>query len=66
MKFEEYDIVIAWAGPWWITTAITYKKFNPKSRVLIFDKNKFPRYKIWEVILPWAFEILKKIWVFKF
>lgn len=61
MKEKKYDLIIAWAWPAWITTAIIFKKYNPTSKILVFDVVKFPRFKIWEVILPWACEILKKL-----
>ena len=59
MTDSTYDLVIAWAGPAWITAAITFRKLNSDARILVFDTDTFPRYKVWEVILPWAFDILK-------
>lgn len=58
---NHYDLIVAWWWPSWITTALTFKKNNPNARILVFDKDKFPRYKVWEAILPWSFEILKKL-----
>ncbi len=62
---NKYDLVVAWWWPGWVTSAITFKKLNPESKILIFDINSFPKHKIWEVILPGSFIILRKLWLLK-
>ncbi len=49
------------AGPAWLTTGIVVKQHIPQARILIVDKQDFPRFKIWEALLPGTIKILDKI-----
>jgi len=61
MKTENYDVVIVWWGPAWVTTACILKKHLPETKVLIIEKETFPRHKIGESILPGAIDVIKAI-----
>jgi FAD-dependent halogenase len=58
---SSYDVIIVWAGPAWLTTGIVVKQHIPQARILIVDKQDFPRFKIGEALLPWTIKILDKI-----
>ncbi|MBL8762991.1 MAG: tryptophan 7-halogenase [Phycisphaerae bacterium] len=48
----EYDVVIVGAGPGGTTVGTFLKKYNPGLRVLILEKEKFPREHVGESQLP--------------
>jgi 2-polyprenyl-6-methoxyphenol hydroxylase-like FAD-dependent oxidoreductase len=49
---EKYDVVIVGGGPTGSTAATLLKKYNPDLRVLIMEKEKFPRDHVGESQLP--------------
>lgn len=57
------DAVIIGGGPAGCTTAILLKKYNPSARIVVFEKEKFPRHHIGESTLPDANAVLNKLGV---
>ena len=57
------DAVIIGAGPAGCTTAILLKQYNPAARIVLFEKEKFPRHHIGESTLPDANAVLHKLGV---
>ncbi len=53
-----YDVAIVGGGPGGSTTGTLLKKYNPHLRVLILEKEKFPRDHVGESQLPQISEIL--------
>jgi flavin-dependent dehydrogenase len=49
---EQYDVAIIGGGPGGSTTGTLLKKYNPELRVLILEREKFPRDHIGESQLP--------------
>jgi flavin-dependent dehydrogenase len=58
---QHYDVVIAGGGPAGSTTATLLKKYSPKLRVLILEKEKFPRPHVGESQLPQVSEVLAEM-----
>ena len=57
----EYDLVIIGGGPSGSTVASFVRKFNPSMRVLILEKEKFPRDHVGESQLPGCSAVLAEI-----
>lgn len=45
-EYDQYDVVVIGAGIAGISSAINLKKLNDKLKILVIDKNKFPRNKL--------------------
>jgi flavin-dependent dehydrogenase len=60
---DRSDAIVIGGGPGGSTTAILVKKYNPSARVVLFEKDKFPRHHIGESTLPDANAVLHKIGV---
>jgi len=60
---ESADAIVIGGGPAGSTTAILLKKYNPSARIVIFEKDKFPRHHIGESTLPDANAVLNKLGV---
>ncbi|WP_066423614.1 NAD(P)/FAD-dependent oxidoreductase [Anabaena sp. 4-3] len=58
---NHYDVVIVGGGPAGSTTGSLLKKYNPQLRVLILEKEKFPRDHVGESQLPQIGEILNEM-----
>ncbi|WP_427161257.1 NAD(P)/FAD-dependent oxidoreductase [Aliinostoc sp. HNIBRCY26] len=58
---NHYDVVIVGGGPAGSTTGTLLKKYNPQLRVLILEKEKFPRDHVGESQLPQISEILDEM-----
>ncbi len=56
-----YDVAIVGGGPAGSTTGTLLKKYNPHLRVLILEKEKFPRDHVGESQLPQISEILEEM-----
>lgn len=46
MQFQEYDVFVAGAGPAGSTVALTLQKYRPETKILVIDKEQFPRHKL--------------------
>ncbi len=60
---NEYDVIIVGGGPGGTTTGTLLKKYNPALRVLILEREKFPREHIGESQLPPIGKILHEMGV---
>jgi flavin-dependent dehydrogenase len=60
---QEYDVVIVGGGPSGSTAATLLKKYNPQLRVLVIEKENFPRDHIGESQLPAICSILHEMGV---
>jgi clorobiocin biosynthesis protein Clo-hal len=60
---ELADAIVVGGGPAGTTTAILLKRYNPKARIVLFEKEKFPRHHIGESTLPDANAVLQKLGV---
>jgi flavin-dependent dehydrogenase len=58
---NNYDVVIVGGGPGGSTTGTLIKKYNPELRVLIVEKETFPRDHVGESQLPYVSEILDEM-----
>ncbi|QLE56435.1 NAD(P)/FAD-dependent oxidoreductase [Nostoc sp. TCL26-01] len=58
---NHYDVVIVGGGPGGSTTGTLLKKYNPQLRVLILEKEKFPRDHVGESQLPQISDILNEM-----
>src|SRR3954462_13808861 len=56
---EEYDAVIIGAGPAGSAAATVLAEYG--RRVLVLEREKFPRYHVGESLLPFTFEPLKRL-----
>src|SRR5262249_44197965 len=59
-----YDLVVVGAGPAGTTMASLVKKHDPAARVLIIERETFPRHHIGESLLPGMIPVLKEMGVF--
>ena len=57
------DAVVIGGGPAGCTTAILLKRYNPSARIVLFEKDKFPRHHVGESTLPDANAVLHKLGV---
>lgn len=57
----EYDVAIVGGGPVGSTASVLLKKYNPTLRVLVIEKEKFPRDHIGESQLPSISPILREM-----
>ncbi len=62
---QSYDVIIIWAGPAGTTTALSLKKKNPDLKVLVIEKEVFPRHRLGEAIIPGIIPTLKKLGCFE-
>lgn len=60
---DSVDAIVVGGGPAGCTTAILLKKYNPSARIVIFEKDKFPRHHVGESTLPDANAVLRKLGV---
>jgi clorobiocin biosynthesis protein Clo-hal len=60
---ESADAIVVGGGPAGSTAAILLKQYNPSSRIVLFEKEKFPRHHIGESTLPDANAVLQKLGV---
>jgi flavin-dependent dehydrogenase len=60
---DRADAIVIGGGPAGSTTAILLKKYNPSARVVLFEKDKFPRHHVGESTLPDANAVLHKLGV---
>ena len=60
---HDADAIVIGGGPAGSTTAILLKTYNPSARVLLFEKDKFPRHHVGESTLPDANAVLHKLGV---
>ena len=60
---ESADALVIGGGPAGATTAILLKQYNPSARIVLFEKEKFPRHHVGESTLPDANAVLHKIGV---
>ena len=58
---KDYDVVIVGGGPAGSTTGALLKKYNPNLKVLILEKEKFPRDHVGESQLPQISSILDEM-----
>jgi flavin-dependent dehydrogenase len=61
MMNQNYDVVVVGGGPGGSTTATLLKKYQPQLKVLILEKEKFPRPHVGESQLPQISEILAEM-----
>ncbi len=59
-----YDLTVIGGGPAGATLAAITKKYNPSKRILLLEREKFPRHHIGESLLPAIVPILKEMGVF--
>jgi flavin-dependent dehydrogenase len=59
VRREEYDAVIIGAGPAGSAAATVLAEHG--HRVLVLEREKFPRYHIGESLLPFTFQPLKRL-----
>ncbi len=57
------EAIVIGGGPAGCTTAILLKKYNPSARIVLFERDKFPRHHIGESTLPDANAVLHKLGV---
>jgi len=57
------DAVVIGGGPAGCTTAILLRQYNPSARIVLLEKEKFPRHHVGESTLPDANAVLHKIGV---
>jgi len=60
---ESADAAVIGAGPAGCTIAILLKTYNPSARIVLFEKEKFPRHHVGESTLPDANAVLHKLGV---
>jgi len=60
---DHADAIVIGGGPAGCTTAILLKQYNPSARIIIFEKERFPRHHIGESTLPDANAVLHKLGV---
>jgi flavin-dependent dehydrogenase len=60
---ESASAIVIGGGPAGSTTAILLKKYNPSARIVLFEKDKFPRHHVGESTLPDANAVLHKLGV---
>src|SRR5438045_6735591 len=58
---EQYDVAIIGGGPGGSTLGTLLRKYDPTKRVIILEKEKFPRDHVGESQLPWISEILHEM-----
>ena len=61
LVMNTYDIVIIGGGPAGSTTGTLLKKYNPQLRILILEKEKFPRDHVGESQLPQVSDVLAEM-----
>jgi clorobiocin biosynthesis protein Clo-hal len=61
----DYDLIVVGAGPAGTTLATLVKKYRPDARVLILDRQPFPRHHVGESLLPGMVPVLKEMGVFE-
>jgi flavin-dependent dehydrogenase len=61
----KWDLVIIGGGPAGSTLASVIKRYHPKKRVLIVEREKFPRHHIGESMLPYMIPALKEMGVYE-
>ena len=57
------DAIVIGGGPAGCTTAILLRKYNPSARIVLFEREKFPRHHVGESTLPDANAVLHKLGV---
>ena len=60
---ESADAIVVGGGPAGCTTAILLKQYNPSARIIVLEKEKFPRHHVGESTLPDANAVLHKLGV---
>lgn len=60
---DSADAIIVGGGPAGCTTAILLKRYNPSARIVLFEKDEFPRHHVGESTLPDANAVLYKLGV---
>ncbi len=60
---ESADAIVIGGGPAGCTVAILLKRYNPSARIVLLEKDKFPRHHVGESTLPDANAVLNKLGV---
>ncbi len=60
---DRADALVIGGGPAGTSTAILLKKYNPSARIVLFEKDTFPRHHVGESTLPDANAVLHKLGV---
>ncbi len=63
MSSAWYDLVVIGGGPAGATLACLAKKYNPKRKILLLERARFPRHHVGESLLPEVVPILKEMGV---
>jgi len=59
----DYDLIVVGGGPAGSTMATLVKQHNPDARVLVLDKEGFPRHHVGESLLPGMVHVLEEMGV---
>ena len=59
----DYDLIVVGGGPAGSTLATLVKRHNPRARVLVLDKEGFPRHHVGESLLPGMVHVLEEMGV---
>jgi flavin-dependent dehydrogenase len=60
---DSADAIVVGGGPAGCTAAILLKRYNPSARIVLLEKERFPRHHIGESTLPDANAVLQKLGV---
>jgi clorobiocin biosynthesis protein Clo-hal len=63
MRYENASVVVIGGGPAGATTAILLKQARPDARIVLIERERFPRHHIGESTLPDANPVLNKLGV---
>jgi len=62
-KAPRWDLIVVGGGPAGSTLAGLVKKYEPAARVLVLEKDPFPRHHVGESLLPGSIPVLKELGV---